>query len=123
MHILLNSDNEVIEAGTFIEYGTFDEPDVEKWYVENTHIGLRCYYIDYNFTSIEVDTIPEDFRSYKYCYTADKGFYKNPTYIGPFSLEDEIIKIQETTSAINLRQAEAEADTDFRLSMLELGSV
>ena len=43
----------------------------------------------------EVNSIPEDFVSSKYCYTEIDGFYKNPNYIEPIS--ENIYNIPDKT--------------------------
>lgn len=54
----------------------------------------------------------------------DGTFYHNGEVVLPTKTDSEkLSELEGFTSAINLRQAEAEADTDFRLSMLELGSI
>ena len=51
-------------------------------------------------------------------------FYHNGDPVVALKTDSEkITELESIANAINLRQAEAEADTDFRLSMLELGSV
>ena len=42
----------------------------------------------------DVDEIPSDFEDYKYCYTVEDGFYRNPKYVepNPYGISDELLE-------------------------------
>ena len=126
MNILTNEKNIVIAKGT-IDYGIFDEP-FEKWRVINDDITF--YVLGDNCTVYEIAdniTIPNDCE-YKYCYTEKDGFYLNPDYVEPYDIETEVKRLTKenetlktTLSNLENSTVEGEIETDFRLSMLELG--
>jgi hypothetical protein len=58
----------------------------------------------------EVESIDDGIEEAKYCYTEEKGFYKNPDYREYFSEEDRISANEDYI-----------LDLDYRISMLELG--
>lgn len=91
-YILVDSIGNVIEVGTKIELGIYDEP-FEKWLIENSETGLKCYYIDNDFKSYGVVDVPTDFVSYKYYYTEEKGFYKNDNYIDSINTEEVVRRL------------------------------
>lgn len=99
-YILVDSTSNVIEVGTKIELGIYDEP-FEKWLIENSETGLKCYYIDNNFGSYEVVNVPTDFLSYKYRHSKEKGFYLNPNYVEPINTEEEVRRL--TNENIDLK--------------------
>ena len=49
------------------------------------------------FSIVEVDSVPEDIKPHKYCYTSEKGFYQNPKWEEPnqYGISDILLdKIQ-----------------------------
>ncbi len=42
----------------------------------------------------EVSDIPKEVSEYKYCYTEEKGFYKNQDYVEYVSPEQEILNLK-----------------------------
>lgn len=124
MKILTNLDNVIIATGD-IEFGIFDE-DFKKWKIQQ---GESLFYlIDCNFICVEVSDFPDGILEHKYCYTEEKGFYLNPDYVEPYDIDAEVKKLTEenktlktTVSNLESKAVEAEIETDYRLSMLELG--
>lgn len=78
MKILTNKNNVIEHIGDCIEFGIFDEPDIQKWKVDEhlfiLHSGQECY---------EADNVSNEICTYKYCYTPEQGFYLNPNWIEP----------------------------------------
>lgn len=95
MKILVDTNSVVLYAAKRIELGVFDEP-FEKWIVEDEELGYKFYCIDNQFTTRDIQKLPEDYKDLMYCYTEEKGFYINPNYIEPIN-EKEVMKrlIQE----------------------------
>lgn len=48
----------------------------------------------------EVETIEEGVTPAKYCYTEEKGFYKNENYREYYSQEDRISALEDTVNII-----------------------
>lgn len=48
----------------------------------------------------EVDEIPEEIEEAKYCYTEEKGFYKNENYVEYFSEEDRISALEDAVNIL-----------------------
>ncbi|WP_167955152.1 hypothetical protein [Anaerosporobacter faecicola] len=91
MFILVDNNNNVCRfTGSSIEYGVFDE-SFNKWKVTNDNYNF--YVIGENYTKFEVESIPEDCKEMKYCYTEEKGFYLNEKYTEPINAEDEIKRL------------------------------
>lgn len=127
MFILVDKNNIVLYKGSTIEFGIYDEP-FEKWYIELD--DFRMYAIDDGFKRYDVVEFPSDFCSDKYCYTEKDGFYLNPDYVEPYDIETEVKlltaeneELKTTISSLENSAVESEIETDFRLSMLELGLV
>lgn len=42
----------------------------------------------------DVEEVPSDYSTYKYCYSESEGFYKNPKYIepNPYGIPDELVE-------------------------------
>lgn len=72
------------------------------------------------FNIVEVESIPQEVVAGRYCYTYEKGFYKNPYWREPPRTQEQL---DEAFNFMNSHQAEVEIDVDFRLSKLELGLV
>lgn len=50
----------------------------------------------------EVESVPVEVSSLKYCYTEEQGFYENPNYVepNPYGIPDELLQqIQDDTAA------------------------
>ena len=50
----------------------------------------------------EVEKIPENISEAKYCYTEEKGFYKNENYREYYSEEDRISALEDMVNMILL---------------------
>lgn len=65
--------------------------------VDNGKLAIAAYLVNDVY---EVDTIDEGVVPSKYCYTTDKGFYKNPNYKEYFSTEDRIAALEEAVNSL-----------------------
>lgn len=48
----------------------------------------------------EVDEIPEEIEEVKYCYTEEKGFYKNENYKEYYSNEERISSLEDVVNTL-----------------------
>lgn len=124
MYILVD-DVYILASGDNIEFGVYDEP-TEKWKVTK---GECSFYVLSDTCKVyEVENVPNDVDSGKYCYNETDGFYPNPDYVEPFDIDAEVKRLKTeneelktTVSNLENNTVESEIETDFRLSMLELG--
>lgn len=80
--ILVYSDNSIFEIG-IVEKGTFGGS--EELYKVTDENGVEHYAVTNGYTVYEVESIPEDFSTIKYCYNVQNGFYISPNYVDPES--------------------------------------
>ena len=72
--------------------------------VDNGNLAIAKYLVKDVF---EVEEIPTEVEVQKYCYTAEKGFYKNENYKEPELSDTEKIKqLQEQVTDLQLALAE-----------------
>lgn len=48
----------------------------------------------------EVDEVPEEIEETKYCYTEEKGFYKNENYKEYYSNEERISSLEDVVNTL-----------------------
>lgn len=115
MNILTREDGNEIALIGEIEKGVFegvDDVEVYKIVDENKNIS---YATIKGFLLYEVEALPSDFdfmAKDKYCYTIEKGFYKNPNYIEPEPpIEEKVSDLQDYT-----------ADLLYQVCLLQLGT-
>lgn len=81
MRILTNNDVVFIK-GESIERGKWEnDPTAETYRIKDGN--AYQYAVIADFGLYEIEAIPEDFESNKYCYTKTEGFYLNPDYKEP----------------------------------------
>lgn len=97
-YILTNKNDEIIEISNTYE---LDE-EHRNINVDNHAIA---YAPDELINVFEVEEIPEGVQVAKYCYTEEKGFYKNENYVEPKS---EITNEELMQQITNLQLALAE---------------
>lgn len=97
MHILTTDSGVVLDYGVSIEFGIWDEPNLEKWKIVKDEFFY--YFIDNNFKVFTVDEIPDDFADSKYKYSEEEGFTLNPNY-STSSSDEEPDVWDEMASAI-----------------------
>lgn len=100
MFILKDLNNVVISSGNEIEYGVFDEPNLNKWKIVSD--AFMFYIIGDNLSIEEVQNLPLDYKDYKYCYTEETGFYVNEGFSDPVNTEDKIKQLEGEN--VNLKQ-------------------
>ena len=88
MKLLIDNRGLIVFIGVNIEFGIFDEPNVEKWKIDN------CYAIDSGYTLVEVESIPLEVIPGKYFYI-DGEFTLNPNYSNPNELEAKVTELED----------------------------
>lgn len=75
MYILTN-ENVVFAAGEVIDLGIWEnDPTCKTYRIKN---GDKYQYaVTANFKLHEVDSLPEDYKRNKYCYTEKQGWFLN----------------------------------------------
>lgn len=55
----------------------------------------------------DVKELPPDFDTYKYCYTEEAGFYKNPKYVipNPYGIPDELVEQIKDDAVAEIEEA------------------
>lgn len=94
MKALKTEDNILLFEAPRIEFGIYDEPDVQKWAMFNENDEVMLYAIDNNFELIEFDETkkPEDYVEGKYFYI-DGEFVLNPDWREPLPPIEEQVKM------------------------------
>lgn len=86
MQIVVDSRTSALQFKGVIDKGIFSEadPDMELYKIVD---GDDTFYAVTNgFKDYEVDSLPDDLDPQalnKYCYSEEKGFYKNQNYVEP----------------------------------------
>ncbi|WP_455714683.1 hypothetical protein [Anaerosporobacter sp.] len=111
MIILKDKDNVVLFRGDNITYGVFDEPNLNKWEIIDGD-GL-FYVIHDSATKVEVDSIPSDYKPSKYCYAAEEGFYNNPNYLEPYSIDTEIERLSQENTELKAQLDNVQEVLDY----------
>ncbi|MCM1052444.1 MAG: hypothetical protein NC483_00480 [Ruminococcus sp.] len=98
MYVLTNNEDMIVHISETLDYQKNGNP-----LVDNGTLAIAKYLVAHTYENIE---IPDGVCESKYCYTKDKGFYKNEDYVEPVP---EIIN-QELQEQI----------TELQLAMIEL---
>lgn len=115
MQIIIDSRTNALQFKGIISKGIFPEadPSVELYKIvdgENTF-----YTVASCFNDCEVENLPDDLDPQslnKYCYSKEKGFYKNQNYVEPEPLvEEKVSDLQDYT-----------ADLLYQVCLLQLGT-
>ena len=115
MQIIIDSRTNALQFKGIISKGIFPEadPSVELYKIvdgENTF-----YTVASCFKDCEVENLPDDLDPQslnKYCYSKEKGFYKNQNYVEPEPLvEEKVSDLQDYT-----------ADLLYQVCLLQLGT-
>lgn len=93
-YILTNKNNEIIEISNTYEL------DEEHRNVNVDNNRAIAYGPDEVINMFEVEEIPENIQAYKYCYTKEKGFYKNENYVEPEEPIEARLKLMEERMAL-----------------------
>ena len=94
MYILVDTEDVVIAISKTIDYEENGNVIVED---DNVKIAYAKYIVKKVY---EVQEIPENVQVQKYCYTEEKGFYKNENYREYFSEEDRITALEEVVNSL-----------------------
>ena len=81
MRILTNN-NVVFAKGETIERGKWENDHTTETYRIKDGDNYQ-YAVIADFGLHEVESVPEDFKPNKYCYTEEQGFYLNPDFEEP----------------------------------------
>ena len=79
---ILTQNNIVIFYGE-IEKGVYDSVDPDRELYQITNDNGVFYAVTENFTTFEVDSVPDDFEQNKYLYIEGKGFERNENWVDP----------------------------------------
>ena len=114
MKALKRQDNILLLEADRIEFGIWDEPDIEKWAMFDDKGKIMLYAIDDNYSVVEFDPAdkPEDYFEGKYFFI-DGQFVLNPDW------QEPPLPIEEQVAYIAGDQAQLQADLDF--IAMELG--
>lgn len=84
MKVLCDDNGHIVGVGPICEFGYWeDEPDRQKWKIDD-----YLYAIDFGYTAYEVEDIPKDWHKYLYI---NGEFVKNPDYVEPPKTDAERI--------------------------------
>ena len=84
---IITNNNVVFNYGDEIELGRWENDSTMDTYRIKNGDNYQ-YAVVSDFVLHEVESVPEDFESNKYCYTEADGFTLNPDYEEPKELEE-----------------------------------
>ena len=94
---ILTNENVVFACGEAIEKGRWENDlSMDTYRIKNG--DDYQYAVIANFGLYEVEELPADFESNKYCYTAELGFYENFDYEVP--VLEGVVTEQEIVDSI-----------------------
>lgn len=92
-HILTNKNNEIIEISN-----TYELDEEHRNIIVDNH--AIAYGPDEKINVFDVEEIPQEVEIAKYCYTEEKGFYKNENYVEPEEPVEKRLKLVEERIAL-----------------------
>lgn len=92
MYIITDKDNVIINISKTIGYQSNGNILVNDGTLAIAKLLVNKVY--------EVDEVPEEIEEAKYCYTEEKGFYKNENYVEYFSEEDRISALEDAVNML-----------------------
>lgn len=92
MYIVTDNENKIIAISETIGYQSNGNV-----LVDNGNLAIAQILVK---EVIEVDEIPTNVVENKYCYTAEKGFYKNENYQEYYTNEDRISALEDTVNML-----------------------
>lgn len=92
-HILTNKNNEIIEISN-----TYELDEEHRNIIVDNH--AIAYGPDEKINVFDVEEIPQEVEIAKYCYTEEKGFYKNENYVEPEEPVEKRLKLIEERMAL-----------------------
>lgn len=91
---ILTNDKVVFVYGNTIEKGIWENDPSMETYRISTEEGYQ-YAVIADFGLFDVEAVPEDFESNKYCFTEEEGFYLNPDFVEVVPEEDMDRPVEE----------------------------
>lgn len=92
-YVLTNKNNEIIEISN-----TYELDEEHRNIIVDDH--AIAYAPDEKINVYEVEEIPGEVEIAKYCYTEEKGFYKNENYVEPEEPIETRLKLVEERIAL-----------------------
>lgn len=92
MYVITNNKDEIIKISDTIGY-----QENGNVLVDNDSLAIAKISVKGVF---EVSDISSEVSEYKYCYTEEKGFYKNEDYVEHFSNEDRISALEDAVNML-----------------------
>ena len=117
-YVLTNKNNEIIEISNTHEL------DEEHRNINVDNNRAIAYGPDEKINVYEVEEIPGEVEIAKYCYTEEKGFYKNENYVEPYNEEKEMQDLKEQVKTLTKEKEDlAEQITEIQLAMIEMSEL
>ena len=111
--VLTNKNNEIIEISN-----TYELDEEHRNIIVDDH--AIAYGPDEKINVYEVEEIPQEVCEAQYCYTKEKGFYKNENYVEPYNEEKEMQDLKEQVKTLTKEKEDlAEQITEIQLAMIE----
>lgn len=92
MYIITDKDNVIINISKTIGYQSNGNILVNDGTLAIAKLLVNKVY--------EVDEVPEEIEEAKYCYTEEKGFYKNENYKEYYSNEERISSLEDVVNTL-----------------------
>lgn len=92
MYIVTDNENKIIAISETIGYQSNGNV-----LVDNDNLAIAKILVK---DVIEVQEIPENVVENKYCYTEEKGFYKNENYQEYYTNEERISALEDTVNML-----------------------
>lgn len=94
MYILTDKDNVIINISGTLDYQSNGNPLINEGKLAIAKILVNKIY--------EVKEIPNNVSEARYCYTEEKGFYKNENYREYYSEEERISALEDMVNMLLL---------------------
>ena len=91
-YVLTGENDVVIHISDTLNYQSNGNP-----LVDNDTLAIAEYLVKNVYENVEV---PEEIVESKYCYTKEKGFYKNENYKEYYSTEERISALEDTVNTL-----------------------
>lgn len=92
MYIITNKNDVITHISKTIDYQKNGNPLIDDNTLAIAKIDVKDVY--------EVTEVPNEIEEQRYCYTEEKGFYKNENYKEYFSTEDRISALEDAVNSI-----------------------
>ena len=91
---ILTNENVVFACGEVIAKGRWENDlSMDTYRIKNG--DTYQYAVIADFGLYEVEELPADFESNKYCYTVEEGFSENPDFEDPATEADYLAALEE----------------------------